>query len=69
MLHSGGELRWTVVVLLGLSNVVANALAMGICEFLSSKAHMEFVMAEKRRALWEFKHYRQNEVDQVRIVN
>lgn len=55
-------------MLLGLSNVVANALAMGISEFLSSKAHMEFVMAEKRRALWEFKHYRQNEVDQVRIA-
>jgi DNA damage-binding protein 1 len=66
IIFTGGELPWTVVVLLGLSTLVANALSMGIGEYLSSKAHREFVLAEKRRALWEFKHYRNNEVDQVR---
>ena len=38
---------------------------MGIGEFLSSRAHKEFIYAEKRRALWEFKHFRGTEVDLV----
>jgi hypothetical protein len=61
----GGELKWTTIVTIGLSNVIVNALAMGISEFLSSKAHREFALAEKRRALWEFKHYRSTEIDQM----
>ena len=31
-------------------------------EFLSSKAHVEFVKAEKRRGLWEFRNYREQEL-------
>ncbi len=58
-------MTWGMILLLGLSNLVANALNLGIGEYLSSKAHQEFVLAEKRRALWEFKHFRGAEVDQV----
>lgn len=37
----------------------------GISEFLSSKAHREFLQAEKRRELWEFKNYRDVEIMEV----
>lgn len=59
---------WEIIVLIGFSNIISNALIMGIGEFLSSKAHREFVLAEKRRSLWEFKHYRSNEIDQVLAI-
>ena len=64
---AGGELGWPLIVLIGFANILANSLIMGVGEFLSSKAHREFVLAEKRRSLWEFKHYRSNEIDQVNI--
>lgn len=44
---------------------MANSLSIGISEFLSSKAHKEFIQAEKRRELWEFKHYKDSEIQEV----
>lgn len=62
---AGCDLQWKTIAVLSLCNIVANALSTGVGEFLSSKAHREFVLAEKRRALWEFKHFRSNEIDQM----
>jgi hypothetical protein len=33
---------------------------------LMKKAHREFVQAEKRRELWEFKHFQAEEKEEVR---
>jgi hypothetical protein len=62
---AGGDLSWHSVLILGLSSIVANSISLGISEFLSSKAHREFLKAEKRRELWEFKNYRDVEILQV----
>ena len=62
---AGCGLQWKTIAVLSLCNIVANAMSTGIGEFLSSKAHREFVLSEKRRALWEFKHFRSTEVDQM----
>lgn len=64
---AGGNLSWRTVLVLGLSSILANAISLGISEFLSSKAHREFLKAEKRRELWEFKNYR--EVEILEMVN
>eukprot|EP01031_Cornospumella_fuschlensis_P029267 gene29267-35334_t len=64
---AGGQLSWRYVLIVGLSAVVANSLSLGISEFLSSKAHREFLQAEKRRELWEFKNYRDIEI--MEMVN
>lgn len=61
----GGSLPWRVSLTLGLANIAANSLSIGISEFLSSKAHREFLQAEKRRELWEFKNYREAEIGEV----
>ena len=54
---------------MGFSTIAANALSMGAGEYLSSKAHREFVQAEKRRELWEFKHFKDVEIKEVGIFN
>jgi DNA damage-binding protein 1 len=54
------------VLVLGFSSIVANAISVGAGEYLSSKAHREFVQAEKRRELWEFKNYRADEIKEAR---
>lgn len=54
---------------MGFSTIAANALSMGAGEYLSSKAHREFVQAEKRRELWEFKHFKDVEIKEVGLGN
>lgn len=41
-----------VVLVLGFSNIFADAFSMGMGEYLSSKAHNEFVMKEREREAW-----------------
>ena len=54
-----------MVIVVGVASIAANAIAMGAGEFLSSKAHREFVQAEKRREAWEFAHFKDVEVKEV----
>jgi DNA damage-binding protein 1 len=35
---------------------------MGVGEFLSSKAHNEWVLSERKREQWELEHYPEGEV-------
>lgn len=65
LLYLGGNLSWAVVLILGFAGIFANALAMGIGEYFSSRAHREFVLGEKRRATWEFKHFKSKEISKV----
>jgi DNA damage-binding protein 1 len=51
-LRAGGKLPWQVVLVLGFSNIVADALSMGTGEYMSSKAHQEFAISEKKREEW-----------------
>ena len=53
---AGGKLPWQVVLVLGFSNIVADALSMGTGEYMSSKAHQEFAISEKKREEWSVMH-------------
>ena len=53
---TGAGYEWSVVVVLGTAIIFAGAFAIGVDEYLSCKAHKEFVQAERRRGQWEFKH-------------
>jgi vacuolar iron transporter family protein len=48
----GGNLGVETVLVLGFSNIFADAFSMGMGEYLSSKAHNEFVMKERAREQW-----------------
>ena len=50
---AGGGLDPTVVLVLGFSNIFADALSMGVGEFLSSKANNEWILRERARENWE----------------
>lgn len=49
---AGGNLSTGVVLILGFSNIIADALSMGVGEFLSSKAENEWILSERRREEW-----------------
>jgi hypothetical protein len=62
-------MTWRIALVVGTANLVANSVYTGISEFLSSKAHREFLAVERRREMWEFKHYKDEEMNEVGVVN
>lgn len=52
---AGASLSGAVVVIVGIANLFADALAMGFGDFLSSTAESEFELMEKKREEWYIK--------------
>ncbi len=66
---AGGKLPTPVVLVLGFSNIFADALSMGVGEFLSSKAENEWILSERKREEWEFENYPEGEIRYVLLLH
>mmetsp|Transcript_14098 Transcript_14098/g.18825 ORF Transcript_14098/g.18825 Transcript_14098/m.18825 type:complete len:207 (+) Transcript_14098:62-682(+) len=62
---AGGSLSTGVVLVLGFSNIFADALSMGVGEFLSSKAENEWIISERKREAWEMENYPEGEINEM----
>jgi VIT1/CCC1 family predicted Fe2+/Mn2+ transporter len=67
-LISGGGISWQGILIMGFANVVANGFSIGAGEYLSSKAHRDFVVTEKRREQWEYRNSKEGEIKQLTMI-
>lgn len=58
----GVHLGPVVIIAMGVSNVMADALAMGAGEYLSSRAYNKYVQQELEREKWELENFPDGEV-------
>lgn len=61
---SGSGLPIQTALLMGFANLIADAISMGLGDFLSSKAEHEFQVSESKKELWEFDNSKDVEVDE-----
>ncbi len=64
---SGGG-SWQIVLVFGLSNLVADAWAMGFGEFLGGMAELDQAVHEREREIWEFETNFEEEKEELKLI-
>ncbi len=59
----GAKASWSTTVVLGIATVLCTSVATGISEYFSTKAHKHFLDFNRRREMWEFKNFRDGEIN------
>lgn len=59
------ELGSKVIILMGVANLVADAISMGLGDYLSEKAENEYVAKEQAREQWEMDNFLEGEISEM----
>merc|ERR1712070_807388 len=62
---AGADYGINVVVTLGFSALLADAISMGLGDYLSSQAELDWAKKERKREAWEFQHVREAEIQEM----
>jgi len=62
---NGGGLSTAAILIMGFSNVFADALSMGVGEALSTKSENEYILLEKKREEWELENNPEGEIEEM----
>jgi DNA damage-binding protein 1 len=58
---AGSDLGVGVIIILGFANLFADGISMGLGDYLSEKAEIDYIKAEKAREKWECQNYLEGE--------
>lgn len=62
---AGAKLDIRVIILLGFSNLIADAVSMGVGDYLSEKAELDMILTERKREAWEYENYPEGEKEEM----
>jgi DNA damage-binding protein 1 len=62
---AGASLDANYVLVLGFANVLADAISMGLGDYTSSKAELQYELAERKREYWEMENYPEGELREM----
>eukprot|EP01024_Parvocaulis_polyphysoides_P019036 TRINITY_DN18524_c1_g1_i2.p1 TRINITY_DN18524_c1_g1~~TRINITY_DN18524_c1_g1_i2.p1 ORF type:complete len:205 (-),score=28.93 TRINITY_DN18524_c1_g1_i2:72-611(-) len=62
---AGGGLAAGVVVIMGISNLLGDGLSMGLGDYLSSKAQLDYIKEQFEKEKWETENYLQGEIEEM----
>lgn len=65
---SGAMLSSSVVIILGVANLLADGISMGASNFLGSKSEIDFARAQLQKESWEIDNLRELEIEEVRDI-
>lgn len=65
---TGAALSPSIVIILGFANLVADGFSMAIGNFLSERAHRDFIERERKREEWEIENVPDGEKQEVREI-
>jgi len=62
---AGGNLSQSTVLIMGVANLLADGISMGVGDFVSSTSEVEFTRAERAREMWECENYLEGEKNEM----
>lgn len=65
---SGASLTSSVVIILGVANLLADGISMGASNFLGAKSEKDFARAQLQKESWEIDNLRELEIEEVRDI-
>ena len=63
---AGAGMSTNTIIVMGCANLIADAISMGLGDYISSKAEAEATLAEYNREKWELDNYPEGEYKEVR---
>ncbi|MDT0644411.1 VIT1/CCC1 transporter family protein [Zunongwangia sp. F363] len=64
----GASLGITVVIILGIANLIADGFSMSVGNFFSTKAERDLYEKHKQVEYWEIENLREKEIDEIREI-
>ena len=65
----GSNLSNTVVLILGISSLIADGISMGVADYMGTKSKIEFTKAKKKHEEWEVNNKPEHEKTQMKRIN
>lgn len=65
---AGGQLSATIVIILGLANLVADGFSMAVSNYLGTKSRQEEVMRRRADEYWQVESYPEGEREEIRQI-
>lgn len=65
---TGADLSSAVVLILGVANLLADAISMAIGNYLGSKSEEEYLRSQRKLEEWEVQHLPEEEIEEIRDI-